>query len=124
MLNTWNNWPSDKSANAKNAAEGALDREMQYLQYLATAVTLRIKQLKQEGGPTVARAERLTTYLDQAEAAPLYGLSLAGQQAPATRRLVEALATLSFIPGGIDALGLHCQASRDPVVTMLCISLM
>src|SRR5438128_5273017 len=104
MLNTWN-WPSDENAKVK-AAEGALDREMQYLQYLATAVSLRIKQLKQEGGPTVALAERLTTHLDQAEAAPLYRLSQAGPQATDTRRLVEALAVLSFIPGGIDALGL------------------
>jgi hypothetical protein len=123
MLNTWNNWPSDENAKAKNGAAGAPDREMQYLQYLATAVTLRIKQLRLEGGPTVAWAERLTTHLDQAEAAPLYRLSQADQQAPATRRLVEALAALSFIPGGIDALGLHCQANRDPAVTMLCISL-
>ncbi len=97
---------------------------MQYRLYLATAITLRVKQLRQEGGPTVARAERLTTHLDQAETAPLSQLTQAGPQASPTRRLVEALAVLSFIPGGIDALGLHCQASRDPVVTLTCISLM
>jgi hypothetical protein len=122
MLNTWK-WSSDESAKAPENAKGALDREMQYLQYLATAITLHIKQLKREGGPTVALVERLTTRLDQAEAAPLYRLSRAGLQATATRRLVEALAVLSFIPGGIDALGLHCQANRDPAVTLLCISL-
>lgn len=123
MLNTRNGL-SDRSRRAAWTAEEMLDCETRYLQYLATAISLRIKQLKQEGGPTVVLAERQTTHLDQAEAAPLYRLSQAGHQAPATRRLVEALAVLSFIPGGIDALGLHCQASHNPTVTMLCISLM
>lgn len=122
MLNTWNGL-SDENRRAEVTAEDALDPETRYLLYLATAISLRIKQLKQEGGPTVARAKRLTIHLDQAEAAPLSQLSQTGQRASATRRLVEALAVLSFIPGGIDALGLHCQANRDPAVVMLCISL-
>ena len=121
MLNTWKGL-SDENSRAEITAETAPDSETRYLLYLATAVSLRIKQLKQEGSPTVARAERLSTHLDQAQAAPLYRLSQVGQEAPAMRRLVEVLAVLSFIPGGIDALGLHCQANRDPAVTILRIS--
>jgi hypothetical protein len=35
------------------------------------------------------------------------------------KRIAEALAVLSFLPGGIDAAGLHCQADRTPPVILL-----
>jgi hypothetical protein len=123
MMNTWS-YPPDGITKTPGATETVQEREMQYRLYLATAITLRVKQLRQEGGPTVAQAERLTTHLDQAEGTPLYRLSQADRQACPTRQLVEALAVLSFIPGGIAALGLHCQTSRDPVVSVPCIALM
>lgn len=84
---------------------------------LATAVTLRIQQLRAVGGPTVAQAQRVTVHLDRIQA-PLFRLPQpAGvEEARTTRQTVETLAVLAFIPGGIDALGLHCQASGSPPV--------
>ena|SRR5271165_4520971 len=82
---------------------------------LATAVTLRIKQLRATGGPTIAQAQRVTAHLDRAQA-PLFRPPQLDDEDGITRQTVEALAVLAFIPGGVDALGLHCQANGEPPV--------
>ncbi len=88
---------------------------------LATAVTLRIKQLRTTGGPTIAQAQGVTAHLDRAQA-PLFRLPQPGDEDGVTRQTVEALAILAFIPGGVDALGLHCQASGEPSVRIIRLS--
>jgi hypothetical protein len=103
-------------ANISQQAATLAQSTEQFRQYLATAVTMRIQQLAATGGPTVAQAQAVTDHLDHAQARPLFPLP--GTEHPTTRQTAEALAVLSFIPGGIDALGMHCQASATPPVVL------
>ncbi len=108
--------PNQAGTRKPQAVPAAHDAE-QYRQYLAAAVTLRIQQFKATGGPTVAQAQAVTGHLDRAQGTPPYALP--DTEHLTTRQIAEALATLAFIPGGIDALGMHCQASANPPVVLL-----
>jgi hypothetical protein len=91
----------------------------QFRQLLATAISIRIQQLQATGGPTLAQAQTITGHVDQAQDAPLYPLpGPAGEDSHTIRQTTEALAVLAFIPGGIYALGLYCQASANPPVIL------
>lgn len=91
----------------------------QFRHLLATAITLRIKQMRATGRPSVRNALAVTGHFDRAQTAPLYPLAgQAGADSHTIRQTAEALAVLSFIPGGIYAQGMYCQASANPPVIL------
>jgi hypothetical protein len=81
---------------------------------LAISISMQIEQLIATGGPTGPQAQAVTSHLDYAQATPLPLLS--DGEHPTMRQIARTLAILSFIPGGIFALGLYCQASANPPV--------
>jgi hypothetical protein len=82
---------------------------------LSASVPLRILEIIRAGGPTEADYERIASYTDDllANGADLFFRS-AGKGATAERfnQVTDALAVLSFQPGGIDVLGMHFNGSE------------
>ena len=82
---------------------------------LSAAVPLRIMELIRNGGPSQEDFERITSYQEDltAHGDDLYFRN-ANNNATATRfnQVADAIAVLSFLPGGITAFGMHFDGNE------------
>jgi len=82
---------------------------------LGAAVPLRIMELLRKGGPNQEDFERITSYQEDLTA---HGEDLffrhETNHATATRfnQVADAIAVLSFVPGGITAFGMHFDGNE------------
>lgn len=86
----------------------------QYLPiFLDTAVPLWILRLWQRGGATAADLQRVKSYSESffSDESLLYRTK-PGQTATAFNKLAEAVAVLSFIPGGVTLFDRHWEAGH------------
>jgi hypothetical protein len=78
--------------------------------FLEMAVPLEILRLRQEGGPTDADLERARTLvqplLERGDVL-LFGRGKPGEAGALAGRLANAIAVLSFAPGGVRVFGQH-----------------
>jgi hypothetical protein len=85
--------------------------------HLSAMVPFLIWELKAQGGPTEQDYERVRDYAtifgaqgDQL----LFQSKTRGQTADLMNKLVEAMAVMAFVPGGVKAFGLYFNASGIP----------
>jgi hypothetical protein len=79
---------------------------------LAAAVPLFIERLQERGGPSaveLARMHDLSTALGERGDVLIFGGGRKGEQAELFNRTAEALAILSFLPGGVTLFGSHWE---------------
>lgn len=84
---------------------------------LALAVPLLIAELAQHGGPTAEDYARVASYGDDLAFHGddlLYVSRKQGETAHCFQQVAEAIAVLSFCPGGITVFGLHFEAGGSP----------
>jgi len=89
----------------------AADKEI-LVGFLMLAVPLQILEIKAGRVPLVIPRPDLATILGEHGDVLLFGGKGAGKAATA---LVEAIATLSFAPGGVTAFGLHFETDGDMI---------
>lgn len=85
--------------------------------HLSAMVPIALMELKQRGGPDDLDYERVRSYATELGAkgdAILYPVKAKGQSAEMVSKLVEAIAVLAFLPGGITIFGMHFNASGIP----------
>ena len=84
--------------------------------FLELSVTLRAFRLKEKGGPKKEDIERVKSYL------PLLGergnflwtkSPRKGETAKIANAVADAIAVLSFLPGGITIFGRHWENNQD-----------
>lgn len=78
--------------------------------HLQAFVPVEIRELQRRGGPTDWHFEEAKKRLPTGECVLFLERNQTGK---AIGRLVECLAVLSFVPGGITAFGCHFEASYD-----------
>jgi hypothetical protein len=86
-------------------------------QTLALAVPLIMSEISQRGGPTAEDYARVTSYVDDLTCHGddlLYANRKPGETAHRFQQVAEAVAVLSFCPGGITVFGLHFEAGSSP----------
>jgi hypothetical protein len=86
-------------------------------QTLALAVPLLITEIAQRGGPTDEDYARIASYTDDLAVHGddlLYASRKPGETARRFQQVAEAIAVLSFCPGGITVFGLHFEAGSSP----------
>jgi len=85
--------------------------------HLSAMVPLLIWEFKAQGGPTEQDYERVREYAHVFGAQGdnlLFQSKTRGLTADLMNKLVEAMAVMAFVPGGVKALGLHFNASGIP----------
>lgn len=81
--------------------------------HLQAFVPLEILNLQRHGGPTdwhFAEAQRRMASLREPEASEALYFAIKGKTSKAMTILVECLAVLAFMPGGVKAFGCHFSA--------------
>lgn len=81
-------------------------------------VRLRMREYEAQGGPTEADFERIRKFAQVlAEQGDALLYSIPGKTARMVNSLADAIAVLSFVPGGIKVFGRHyvasCSSSHD-----------
>jgi hypothetical protein len=82
---------------------------------LSAAVPLRILEIVQAGGPTesdLARARSSTADLTANGADLFFRSRVKGASAERFNQVAEAIAVLSFQPGGVSAFGMHFDGNE------------
>jgi hypothetical protein len=87
--------------------------QMPLLLTLEVGVPLRAHEIKSRGGPSdfdLQRCREFATTLGSKGDSILYRSKNKGETADLTAQLIDALAVLSFFPGGVTFLGQHWEA--------------
>lgn len=82
--------------------------------HLQTAVPLRIAELEAQGGPTSEDFARIQSYSEDLGAngdAILFYVK--GKTSEMVTKLVDEIAVMSFVPGGITTFGLNFKGEPD-----------
>lgn len=82
--------------------------------HVAMAVPLRIDEIKKAGGPTdadFARASAHSLHIAERGDVLLFGGRKRGEEAELVNRLVDGIAVLAVVPGGVDLFGMHFEES-------------
>ncbi len=81
---------------------------------MSAAIPLRIMQLKARGGPSkedIQKAQKTSEMLGERGDVLIFGGGKKGEAAELFNRTAQAIAVLSFVPGGVTIFGQHFEAN-------------
>jgi hypothetical protein len=88
--------------------------------HLESFVNIEIRELQRQGGPTdwhIEEAQRRFASLREPEASEALYFAIKGKARRTMAVLVECLAVLAFIPGGITAFGCHFEIKDETLMS-------